>query len=129
MTTSVGRSTLAGMRPRVLIVDDHDGFRATARSMLEGEEFEVVGEAADGWGAVAAISRLRPGVVLLDVNLPDIDGFAVCRYLAALSEPPVVVLISSRPITDLRRRVHESPAVGFLPKHELSAAAVAAIVR
>jgi DNA-binding NarL/FixJ family response regulator len=112
----------------ILIVDDHEGFRAVARTMLEADGFDVVGEAADGAGAVAAVSRLRPGVVLLDVHLPDMDGFAVSVRLAALAAPPTVVLISSRPIADLRRRVAASPVAGFLAKHELSGAALSAIV-
>src|SRR6266542_4969772 len=106
------------MRPRVMIVDDHDGFRAVARALLESEGFEVVGEAIDGRDAVSAASRLRPGIVLLDVHLPDMDGFAVCKLLAALPVPPAVVLISSRPIADLRQRVRDSPVAGFLTKHE-----------
>ena len=62
------------MRPSVLVVDDHEGFRAEARAMFEGEGFEVVGEAADGTGALAAVARLRPGIVVLDVGLPDASG-------------------------------------------------------
>jgi CheY-like chemotaxis protein len=92
------------MRPRVLIVDDHDDFRAVARALLESEGFEVVGEAADGAGAVAAAGALSPGVVLLDVHLLDADGFAISRRPATLPAPPVVVLVSSRPIADLRRK-------------------------
>ena len=84
------------MRPTVLIVDDHDGFRESARALLEAEGFAVVGDAADGAAALVATLRLRPDVVLLDVQLPDVDGFAVAERLAALSEPPRVVLISSR---------------------------------
>jgi DNA-binding NarL/FixJ family response regulator len=112
----------------ILIVDDHEGFRAEARTMLEADGFVVVGEAADGDGALAAAATLRPGVVLLDVHLPGADGFAVSVRLAALAAPPVVVLISSRPIADLRRRVAASPVAGFLAKHELSGAALNAIV-
>jgi DNA-binding NarL/FixJ family response regulator len=112
----------------ILIVDDHEGFRAVARTMLEADGFVVIGEAADGTGAIAAATSLRPGVVLLDVHLPDMDGFAVSVRLAALAAPPTVVLISSRPIADLRRRVAASPVAGLLPKHELSGAALNAIV-
>ncbi len=67
---------------RVLIVDDHDGFRATARRTLETGGFEVVGEAADGEAALEAARELRPDVVLLDVQLPGIDGFEVSRKLS-----------------------------------------------
>jgi CheY-like chemotaxis protein len=117
----------ASMRPRILIVDDHVGFRTVARAMLQSEGFEVVGEAADGGDALAAVARLRPEIVLLDIHLPDMDGFEVSHRLAGLPSPPVVVLISSRPIADLRRQVADSPVAGFIAKHELSAAAVAAL--
>ena len=119
---------MADMRPRILIVDDHDGFRAVARALLEDDGFEVVGEAADAAAAVVAATNLHPSIVLLDVHLPDTDGFAASAQLAALPAPPVVVLISSRPITDLRRRLRQSSAAGFLAKHELSGAAVTALV-
>src|SRR5258708_16780591 len=76
------------VRPTVLIVDDHDGFRESARALLEAEGFAVVGDAADGAAAVAAVERLRPDVGLLDVQLPDVDGFAGARRLAAGPRPP-----------------------------------------
>ncbi len=117
------------MRPRILIVDDHDGFRSVARAMLEAEGFAVVGDATDGQSAVASAGALRPDVVLLDVHLPGMDGFEVALLLAALPDPPTVILTSSRPIEDLRRRTESSPAVGFLSKHELSGAAINAMVR
>jgi DNA-binding NarL/FixJ family response regulator len=116
------------MGPRVLIVDDHEGFRSIARVLLEADGFDVIGDVADGVSAVEAVTALEPDIVLLDVHLPDEDGFAVSRRLAGLPTPPTVLLISSRPIADLRRRVAESPVAGFLAKHELSGAAVDAIV-
>ena len=128
MTWAAGSVHTAKMRPRLLIVDDHDGFRSVARAMLEREGFDVVGEAVDGRTAVAAVSDLAPGIVLLDVHLPDVDGFAVSERLARLARPPVVVLISSRPINDLRQRVEASPVAGFMTKDELSGAALSAIL-
>jgi CheY-like chemotaxis protein len=110
------------MARSVLVVDDHDGFRAVARALLESAGFTVVGEAADGGAALSASARLHPDFVLLDVHLPDIDGFAVSERLAALEHPPVVVLTSSRAVTDVRRRVAASLAAGFVAKDELSAA-------
>jgi DNA-binding NarL/FixJ family response regulator len=113
----------------VLIVDDHPSFRALARRLLEAEGYEVVGEAPDGASALAAVADLRPAVVLLDVQLPDVDGFAVSRRLAAEDEPPVVVLISSRDRSAYRRRLADTPARGFLAKSELSGPALAALLQ
>ena len=117
-----------GVRPTVLIVDDHDGFRESARALLEAEGFAVVGDAADGAAAVAAVARLRPDVVLLDVQLPDVDGFAVAARLAAGPDPPRVVLISSREVAAYGPRIGGAPVCGFLAKRELSGAALAALV-
>ena len=112
----------------VLIVDDHPGFRSAARALLEADGFEVVGEAADGESGLAAAARLRPGLVLLDIQLPDLDGFAVAERLASSQSPPAVVLVSSRDSSAYRRRLADSPACGFLTKSDLSGAAVAALV-
>jgi two-component system nitrate/nitrite response regulator NarL len=114
---------MRGMSPaRVLVVDDHKGFRAVARALLASEGMEVVAEAANGAEAIAAAARHAPDFVLLDVHLPDMDGFEVSHRIAALPSPPVVVLTSSRPIADLRRRVESSPAARFVPKDQLSGA-------
>jgi DNA-binding NarL/FixJ family response regulator len=112
----------------VLIVDDHATFRTLARRMLEGHGFEVVGEAETGAGAIDAVARLSPGAVLLDVQLPDLDGFAVTEQLARAADPPAVVLVSSRDATAYRRRLADSAARGFLAKSELTGAAFAALV-
>jgi CheY-like chemotaxis protein len=109
---------------RVLVVDDHEGFRTVARALLERDGLLIVAEAADGVTALAAAARTVPDLVLLDVHLPDLDGFEVSKQLAALPNPPTVVLTSSRPITDLRRRIAESPAAGFVPKDRLSGTAL-----
>lgn len=109
------------MSPTVLIVDDHPSFRATARVLLEAEGFEVVGEAADGASALTEAGRLRPQVVLLDVQLPDADGFQVARRLTATNgSGPAVVLVSSRDFADYGPLVARSGACGFVPKAELS---------
>jgi DNA-binding NarL/FixJ family response regulator len=113
----------------VLIVDDHPSFRATARAILEADGFDVIGEAEDGTSALEAIHRLRPEVVLLDVQLPDMDGFAVAMTLGANGYMPTVVLTSSRDAADFGPLVSECGARGFVPKAELSGAALHAVLR
>jgi DNA-binding NarL/FixJ family response regulator len=116
------------MRPTLLIVDDHAGFRSLARRLLTSGGFEVVGEASDGQAAVTAARRLRPDVVLLDIQLPDLDGFEVTARLADGGAGPVVVLTSTRDRADYGERVAQSGARGFLPKAELSGAALQAFL-
>jgi DNA-binding NarL/FixJ family response regulator len=113
----------------VLIVDDHPSFRATARVLLESEGFEVVAEASDGESALAAARERRPDVVLLDVQLPDLDGFEVARRLTANGHAPAVVLVSSRDASDYGELIAASGAQGFVPKADLSGAAVRALLR
>jgi DNA-binding NarL/FixJ family response regulator len=116
------------MAETVLIVDDHPGFRAAARRLLELEGYVVVGEAADGHSALDAARALRPDFVLLDVQLPDIDGFEVTARLAADEVATVVVLTSTRDRGDYGERVTQSGARGFIAKSELSGAALHALL-
>jgi len=111
----------------VLIVDDHEGFRRVARELLEADGVEVVGEAADGESAITEAARLRPQLVLLDVQLPGIDGFEVAARLGEASDPPAVVLTSSYSADSYRQRLAQSPARAFIPKGELSGGALAAL--
>jgi DNA-binding NarL/FixJ family response regulator len=115
------------MRKRVLIVDDHEPFRAVARQLLEAAGYVVSGEAADGAGALAAAAAESPDAVLLDVQLPDRDGFSVATALTA-SGGPAVVLISSRDAEDYGARITACGACGFIQKSRLSAAAFSALV-
>jgi DNA-binding NarL/FixJ family response regulator len=112
----------------VLLVDDHAGFRIQARALLVAAGYDVVGEAADGAGALAAARANRPDVVVLDVQLPDIDGFEVARSLHEGRDPPAIVLISSRGASDFAGRIARSPARGFVTKADLSAGILAAIL-
>jgi DNA-binding NarL/FixJ family response regulator len=112
----------------VLIVDDHPSFRRTARALLESEGFDVVGEAADGTSALEAALSLRPDVVLLDVYLPDLDGFEVAAALAENGRETAVVLTSSHDARDFGRLVAQSGARGFIPKAELSRATLSALI-
>ena len=118
------------MGKSVLIVDDHPSFRASARLLLEAAGYEVVGEAEDGAAALAAAGQLRPDLVLLDIRLPDLDGFEVARRLLdADGQTPQIVLTSSNDLTDLGEAVGASGARGFIPKSELTGSAVAALLR
>src|SRR6185436_10532906 len=101
---------MAPVRPTVLIVDDHDEFRAAARALLEAEGFAVVGEAADGAAAIEAVATLRPSIVLLDIQLPGLDGIAVAELMAARRDPPAVVLVSSRRAAAYGPRLKDAPA-------------------
>jgi CheY-like chemotaxis protein len=113
----------------VLIVDDHGGFRTWARAFLEAEGYRVAGVAADGSEALAAVRRLRPDVVLLDVHLPDLDGFEVARQIAVEPDPPVVVLVSSREASDFGSRLQGSGVSGFLSKTDLTSERLGALTR
>lgn len=113
---------------RVLIVDDHASFRTTARRFLEGEGYEVVGEAEDAAAALAVTQSTHPELVLLDVQLPDLDGFELTERLVALDPAIRVVLISSRDVEDYGRFVEASAARGFIPKAELSGETLAALL-
>jgi DNA-binding NarL/FixJ family response regulator len=112
----------------VMIVDDHRSFRDAARRVLESAGFEVVGEAADGESALDVISELRPDVVLLDVQLPGIDGFEVAVRLTANGNAPAIVMTSSRDAADFGPLVEQSGARGFVHKADLSGAAINAVL-
>jgi DNA-binding NarL/FixJ family response regulator len=103
---------------RILVIDDHAGFRATARRWLEAEGWTVVGEAADGAAGLVAAATLRPDVVLLDIGLPDMDGFDVAARMVG-KDAPQVVLVSSRDPGAYAGRVATSVAVGFIAKEDL----------
>jgi DNA-binding NarL/FixJ family response regulator len=112
------------MPPTVVIVDDHPSFRASARALLESEGFEVLGEADSGAAAAEAVERCRPRLVLLDVQLPDADGFALAGRLIANGKGPDVILVSSRAREDLGPQLARSGARGFIQKSELSAESI-----
>jgi two-component system response regulator EvgA len=109
----------------LVIVDDHTGFRASARALLELDDFDVVGEAGDGAGALTAVGRLAPEVVLLDIGLPDMSGFDVAELISSRT---AVVLVSSRSPDQVSKRARGCGAVGFIAKDELTGAALEALV-
>ncbi len=116
------------MGTTVLIVDDSPTFRSAARLLLESEGYEVLGEAGDGKTAVACASRLKPELVLLDVKLPDTDGFDVAGRLSRRDDGPGVILVSSHDLSDFGSLVEQSGARGFVAKSDLSGPAIAALL-
>ncbi len=125
MASCSGRCHHSYVPTTLLIVDDHAGFRRLARRLLQAEGFEVIGEAKRGEAALAAVERLHPDVVLLDVLLPDMDGFDVAARLAEEPLRPRVVLTSGREATEFGDRVRTSAAFGFVHKDDLSGASLA----
>ena len=109
----------------ILIVDDAASFRVQARALLTADGFEVLGAAADG---LSGLEAARTDLVLLDIGLPDIEGFDVARELAVDGPPPFVVLTSSRDAGDYGPRLTASRVLGFIPKDELSGAAIRALI-
>ena len=97
------------MATSVLIVDDHPSFRLSARRMLEADGYTVVGEAEDGAAALAAVRELDPDLVLLDVQLPDLDGFEVAARLRAAGGRSAIVLTSTRERSDFGEEIADQP--------------------
>ncbi len=117
-----------GMTRSVLIADDHPGFRHAARALLESEGFSVIGEAEDGPGAVSAAESLAPDIVLLDIQLPRMDGFEVARRIYERESAPIVILVSTRAASDYGKLLEDVPALTFIGKSELSATRLAAVL-
>lgn len=108
----------------MLIVDDHAGYRRQARALFTSGGYDVIGEAGDVASGVRAAAELRPAVVLLDVQLPDGDGFEAAGRMLAADPAPTVVLISSRDAADYGNRIGSSGARGFISKADLSVGAL-----
>ncbi|MBJ7330091.1 MAG: response regulator transcription factor [Solirubrobacteraceae bacterium] len=116
------------MSRSVLIVDDHERFRSVARRALEGDGWDVVGEAADGLSGLAAAGQLTPDVMLLDVMLPDVSGLEIARRMQSEVPDTEVVLVSTHEEDDYAGLAAENGARGFLPKAELSGDALDALL-
>ena len=112
------------MDQRVVLVDDHPAFRAQARALCEANGLRVVGEAGDGAGALEVVRLLEPDLVLLDIVLPDTDGFEVAKRLAAFPANPTVILLSTREASDFGSRLATAPVRGFITKADLSLASI-----
>ncbi len=116
------------MSETVVIVDDNAAFRANARVLLRYEGYEVIGEAADGTSGLDLVHRLRPKIALLDVQLPDIDGFSVAHRVRAEGDETAVVIISTRDAIDYGAAVSDCGARGFIAKSELCGDALRALL-
>ena len=121
-------ATINPVPPTTLIVDDHGSFRAGARRLLEAGGLEVIGEAADAASALAQVERLRPELVLLDIDLGADSGFDVARRLTAGEGGPAVILISSHEYSDFGGEIAACGATGFVAKDELSIASVCRVM-
>ncbi len=116
------------MRRRILVIDDNTAFRGAVSQLLESGGFVVVAGAATGASGVQLARNHEPDLVIVDVQLPDSDGFDVAEQLAGLDPAPQVILTSSLDSSDFGALVRESPARGFIPKAELSARAIEALL-
>jgi DNA-binding NarL/FixJ family response regulator len=112
----------------IVIIDDDPRFRTQARDVLEADGFHVIGQASDGASGLEAAKSLRPDFVLVDIGLPDVEGFEVARNLAIDGPPPLVVLTSSRDARAYGRRLTNGHSLGFIPKEQISGAAIRALV-
>ena len=112
----------------ILIVDDDPRFRAQACAVLAADGFVVIGEAVDGASGIEAAQALQPDFVLLDIGLPDIEGFEVATALALDGPPPLIVLTSSRDARAYGRRLANGQFLGFIPKERISGPAIRALV-
>ncbi len=112
------------MNLRCVIVDDDEAFLHAARALLEQDEVTVAGTAGSAAEAVGCVQALRPDVVLIDIRLGEESGFEAARQLTANGQPTALIMISTHAGADYADLIAESPAIGFLPKTELSAAAI-----
>ena len=112
----------------MLIVDDNSAFRAAARQLLERAGFVVVAEAGDGVEAIRGAKEHTPDLAIVDVQLPDLDGFELAERLRGFDPPPQVILTSNLDWSDYGELVESSSALGFIPKAELSAGAIDALL-
>jgi DNA-binding NarL/FixJ family response regulator len=102
---------------RVVLVDDEQLVRSGLRMILESAgDIEVVGEAADGGGAVEQVRLHRPDAVLMDIRMPAMDGLAATRELTALPDPPKVIMLTTFELDEYVHAALENGAVGFLLK-------------
>jgi DNA-binding NarL/FixJ family response regulator len=118
-----------GRMSTILIIDDDPRFRMQAADLLAADGFVVIGQSVDGASGLEAARELRPDFVLVDIGLPDVDGFELARSLAIDGPPPLVVLTSSRDARAYGRRLTKAPSLGFIPKEQISGVAIRSLVK
>jgi DNA-binding NarL/FixJ family response regulator len=105
------------MPVKILIADDYATFREFLKSLVaKMPEARIAGEAADGQEAVQLVGRLKPDLVLMDIEMPQMDGLEATRQIKALSTPTKVVLLSALADEAHRKGAADSGADGFLAK-------------
>jgi DNA-binding NarL/FixJ family response regulator len=113
---------------RVLLVDDDPLVRSALRNMLAAAtNLDVVAEVDDGRHVLGALDRHRPDVVLMDIRMPQLDGIAATRLIAAQPDPPAVLILTTFDADELVLRALQAGAAGFLLKHTPPAEIVRAI--
>lgn len=115
---------MGDVQPRCVIVDDDNGFIDAARALLEREGMAVVGRAGTCAEAVDCAAALQPDIVLIDIGLSDESGFDAARRLAAAGPAAALIMISADQEADYADLIADSPALGFLAKADISAAAI-----
>jgi len=113
---------------RVALVEDHREMRLALRLLLKlSMDIELVGEASNGQEAVDCVKRLQPDVLVMDIRMPVLDGFAATQQLADLSLPTRVILISTEIGGYIARRAAAVGAKGFVPKDDVGTLLLSAI--
>jgi FixJ family two-component response regulator len=120
---------LVAMPITVLVVDDDAEFQALCVLLLRSCGYDVVGKAADAASAVDAAVSLRPSAILLDVNLPDRDGFWVAAALNDAGVKARILLTSSQPIDMSSHALAQYGAAAFIAKTDLATADLSDLLR
>lgn len=110
-------------KPSVLVVDDDHMMREMLKLILHSDGYEVLGEAANGKTAVALCENLKPGLVLLDINMPKMDGLQALEEIRKISPAARVMMVSAEATMDRVKEAISKGASGFIVK-PLNAASV-----
>lgn len=113
---------------RILLADDHELLRRGVRGLLRARRgWRVIGEAANGREAVEKATKLKPGVAVVDVSMPELDGLQATRQIRQASPTTEVVVLTMHESVQMVRRVLEAGALGYVLKSDLAANLVKAV--